>query len=45
MDPVFLSLSEVLEIHQDQIARYGGAVGIRDLELLKSATEGTPLTF
>ena len=37
MDPVFLSLSEVLEIHQDQIARYGGAAGIRDIELLKSA--------
>lgn len=37
MEPVFLSLSEVLEIHQDQAARYGGASGIRDIELLKSA--------
>jgi len=37
VDPVFLSLSEVLEIHQDQVARYGGATGIRDIELLKSA--------
>ena len=37
MDPVFLSLSEVLEIHQDQVTRYGGAAGIRDMELLKSA--------
>lgn len=37
MDPVFLSLSEVLEIHQDQVTRYGGAAGIRDIELLKSA--------
>ncbi len=37
MDPVFLSLSEVLEIHQDQVTRYGGATGIRDIELLKSA--------
>lgn len=37
MDPVFLSLSEVLEIHQDQVNRYGGATGIRDIELLKSA--------
>lgn len=37
MDPVFLSLAEVLEIHQDQVARYGGASGIRDIELLKSA--------
>ena len=37
MEPVFLSLSEVLGIHQDQAARYGGAPGIRDIELLKSA--------
>lgn len=37
MDPTFLSLAEVLEIHQDQVARYGGASGIRDMELLKSA--------
>ena len=33
----FLSLPEVLAIHQDQISRYGGAAGIRDIELLKSA--------
>jgi death-on-curing protein len=37
VDPTFLSLAEVLEIHQDQVARYGGASGIRDIELLKSA--------
>jgi death on curing protein len=37
VDPVFLSLVEVLEIKQDQVARYGGASGIRDIELLKSA--------
>jgi death-on-curing protein len=35
--PTFLSLAEVLEIHKDQVARYGGAPGIRDIELLKSA--------
>jgi death-on-curing protein len=35
--PTFLSLAEVLEIHKDQVARYGGARGIRDIELLKSA--------
>jgi death-on-curing protein len=33
----FLTLTEVLEIHRDQIARYGGTTGIRDIELLKSA--------
>lgn len=37
MEPKFLSLTEVLEIHQDQLVRYGGGAGIRDIELLKSA--------
>lgn len=41
--PVFLNLAEVLEIHQDQVARYGGAPGIRDAGLLKSAL-GMPAT-
>lgn len=36
-EPVFLTLAEVIEIHQDQIRRYGGNPGIRDLDLLKSA--------
>ncbi|PKK88096.1 MAG: type II toxin-antitoxin system death-on-curing family toxin [Candidatus Wallbacteria bacterium HGW-Wallbacteria-1] len=33
----FLTLPEILEIHRDQINRYGGIPGIRDLALLKSA--------
>jgi death-on-curing protein len=37
MPPVFLNLAEVLEIHRDQIERYGGQPGIRDLDLLQSA--------
>lgn len=37
MEPKFLSLSEVLEIHRDQIQRYGGDLGVRDLGLLQSA--------
>lgn len=45
MEPVFLSLSEVLEIHQDQVIRYGGAAGIRDIELLKSALGMPPATY
>ncbi len=36
-EPVFLGLGEIIEIHSDQIERYGGRAGIRDLELLKSA--------
>jgi len=35
--PLFLGLEEVLEIHQDQITRYGGTEGIRDLGFLQSA--------
>jgi death-on-curing protein len=35
--PVFLTLDEVIAIHNDQIKRYGGLPGIRDIELLKSA--------
>lgn len=45
MDPVFLSLNEVLEIHQDQIVRYGGDTGIRDIDLLKSALGMPSATF
>ena len=33
----FLTLSEVLIIYEDQIRRYGGEYGVRDLNLLSSA--------
>jgi death on curing protein len=33
----YLTLSEVLAIHADQIERYGGSPGIRDRDLLESA--------
>ncbi len=33
----YLSVIEVLAIHDDQIARYGGAPGIRDRGLLEAA--------
>lgn len=35
--PVFLELDEIIEIHRDQIARYGGTQGLRDMGLLQSA--------
>jgi death-on-curing protein len=38
---VFLTLDEVIALHADQIERYGGRPGIRDLGLLQSAL-GTP---
>lgn len=34
---VFLTLDEVLLVHADQIARYGGKSGVRDQGLLSSA--------
>jgi death-on-curing protein len=35
--PAFLTLDEALAIHADQIRRYGGSHGIRDVGLLSSA--------
>jgi death-on-curing protein len=45
MPPTFLTFGEVLEIHRDQIGRYGGAAGIRDLGLLQSALAQPRVTF
>lgn len=36
-DPHFLSVEDVLDIHANQIERYGGSLGMRDSELLQSA--------
>jgi len=33
----FLGLDEVLALHADQLERYGGMAGIRDIALLESA--------
>jgi death on curing protein len=44
-DPIFLSLDEVLEIHQQQIERYGGSAGIRDGAGLESAVATPQATF
>lgn len=43
--PEFLTLEELLEIHRDQITRYGGSFGIRDLGLLQSANAQPGATF
>lgn len=36
-EPRFLSVEDVIEIHVDQIERYGGSLGVREVELLRSA--------
>jgi len=45
MEPVFLSLDEVLEIHDQQIERYGGSPGVRDVAGLESAVATPQATF
>src|ERR1700723_3634303 len=45
MEPVFLSLDEILEIHEQQIERYGGAAGLRDPAGLESAVATPQATF
>ena len=41
----FLGLDEVLRLHVDQIERYGGAEGVRDLGLLESAVAAPEASF
>ena len=45
MEPEFLSLDEVLEIHEQQIDRYGGTHGLRDAAGLESAVATPQATF
>ncbi len=40
MNPLFLTLDEVLEIHTQQIKWYGGSEGVRDPAGLESAVAG-----
>lgn len=37
VEPIFLTLDEVVEIHSSEIELHGGSHGIRDLGLLQSA--------
>jgi death on curing protein len=41
----FLGLDEVLALHVDQIQRYGGVEGVRDLGLLESAVAVAEASF
>ena len=44
-EPAFLTLDEVLELHQEQIGRYGGSPGVRDIGLLQSALATPQASF
>jgi death-on-curing protein len=37
LDPEFLELEDVFELHADSIARYGGDLAVRDRGLIESA--------
>ena len=41
----FLTFADIVEIHEYQIENFGGASGLRDIELLKSAIGMTESTF
>ena len=36
-EPLFLAQADVVKVHVDQVERYGGQAGVRDLGLLQSA--------
>lgn len=44
-EPLFLTLAEVIEVHTDQISRYGGRGGVRDMGLLESALAQPEASF
>ncbi|MEK7633754.1 MAG: type II toxin-antitoxin system death-on-curing family toxin [Patescibacteria group bacterium] len=41
----YLTLEQVLLIHEDQVDRYGGSHGLRDIALLESAIYRSQATF
>ena len=45
MEPRYLTIEEVLFIHADEVAEYGGSAEVRDLALLESAVAQPYLTF
>ena len=45
MKITYISLEEVLIIHDDMIARYGGSFGIRDMGLIESALARPKASF
>ncbi|MGE0269292.1 MAG: type II toxin-antitoxin system death-on-curing family toxin [Candidatus Omnitrophota bacterium] len=42
---IFLTLAEIIEIHQNQLDLYGGKPGLRDMEMLQSALSQPQATF
>ncbi len=42
---VYLAVEQVLKLHRDQLAAYGGRAGLRDRGLLESAVARPAMTF
>ncbi len=45
IEPVFLSIEDVLSLHADQLELYGGAAGLRDSGALEAAVQMPQATF
>jgi death-on-curing protein len=45
LDPEFLEVDDVFELHADSIARYGGDPGVRDQGLIESAVAAPRQSF
>lgn len=45
MPPTFLSLEDVLALHSESVARFGGAHGVRDASALESALATPQVTM
>jgi len=44
-EPIFLSLAEVVEIHNELVEKFGGSHGVRDMGLLESAVSMPQASF
>jgi len=45
VDPLFLTLDEILSLHEEQIRLFGGSHGVRDTGLIESAIGSAAATF
>jgi death on curing protein len=45
LEPLFLTVDEVRDLHDDQLRRFGGSAGVRDLGALESAVATPASTF
>lgn len=45
MNPTFLTLDDVLSLHEEQLRLFGGSTGIRQIDLLQSAMGNVEATF